>query len=106
MFLEAQRLQSTQLLAVSCLTYQTPDNHVFVKLDFSNAFNSVRRDTILTTVEDKMPELYRFVQDSLDCNLKLIYGDNAIISVEGSQQGDSLSGLEFCESVQPILLER
>ena len=41
-----------------------PDNHVFVKLDFSNAFNSVRRDTILTKVAKKMPELYHFSCDS------------------------------------------
>ena len=69
------------------------DNHVFVKLDFSNTFNSVRRDTILTTVADKMPELYRFVHDSLGCNPKLIYGDNVIISTGGSQQGDPLTGI-------------
>ena len=36
----------------------------------------------------------------------LIYGDDIIIiSAEGSQQGDPLSGLEFCESIQPTLLE-
>ena len=51
-------------------------------------------------------ELYRFVHHSLDCNPQLIYGDNVIISAEDSQQGDHLSGLKFCESVQPILLER
>ena len=75
-----------------------PDNHVFVKLDFSNAFNSIRRDTILAKVAVKMPELYRFVKDSLNCNPMLIYGDDIIISAESSQQGDPLSGLEFCES--------
>ena len=61
-----------------------PDNHVFVKLDFTNAFNSVRRDAILTTVAEKMPELYRFTYDSLDCNPQLIFGENIIISAEGS----------------------
>ena len=35
----------------------------------------------------------------------LIYGDDIIISAEGSQQGDLLNGLEFCESIQPTLLE-
>ena len=35
----------------------------------------------------------------------LIYGDDIIISAEVSQQGDPLSGLEFCESIQPSLLE-
>ena len=52
-----------------------------------------------------MPELYRFVKDSLDCNPMLIYCNDIVISAEGSQQGDSLRGLEFCKSIQPNLLE-
>ena len=38
-----------------------------------------------------------------DCVPKLIYGDQLIPSREGPHQGDSLSSLEFCEAVQPIL---
>ena len=34
-----------------------PDNHVTIKLDFSSAFSSVREETILTTVTDKIPKL-------------------------------------------------
>ena len=35
--------------AARCLLLNLPDNHVFVRLDFfSSAFNSVRRDAILT----------------------------------------------------------
>ena len=83
-----------------------PDNHVFVKLDFTNAFNSVRRDAILTTVAEKMPDLYRFTCDALHCNPQLIFGENIIISAEGSQQGDPLSGLQFCESIKSTLTER
>ena len=42
-----------------------PDDHVLVKLDFSNAYNTIRRDAVLETVAAKMPELYRFVHLSL-----------------------------------------
>ena len=38
-----------------------PDDLVFVKLDFTNAFNTVRRDLILASMADKTPELYSFV---------------------------------------------
>ena len=68
-----------------------PDNHLFVKLDFSNAFNSVRRDTLLATVAEKMSELYRFVYDSLKSSTYLTYGDDIVISAEGSQQLNSLT---------------
>ena len=40
---------------------------VLVKLDFKNAFNTVRRDCILETVRDKVPEIFNFC--------KLAYGD-------------------------------
>ena len=62
------------------LAEHLPDDHVMVKLDFTNAFNSVRRDTILISVADKMPELYRFVHASLDCSPKLSYGNDIIAS--------------------------
>ena len=87
------------------LMLSLPDNHVFVKLDFSNAFNSVRRDTILANVAVRMPKLYQIVKESLDCNPMLIYGDDIIISAEGSQHGDPLTGLESCEFIQLTLLE-
>ena len=52
-----------------------------------------------------MPELYRFTHASLACSPKLIYNTYTIESAEGSQQGDPLSGLEFCEAVHPTLSE-
>ena len=52
-----------------------------------------------------MPELYRFVHSSLACSTRLINGTYIIESAEGSQRGDPLSGLEFCETVHPTLSE-
>ena len=37
-----------------------PD-HSLVNIDFKNAFNSIRRDRILTAVQDFCPTLYPFV---------------------------------------------
>ena len=50
------------------LANHMPDDHVFVKLDFTNAFNTIRRDLILASTEDKTPELYRFVHAYLECS--------------------------------------
>ena len=80
-----------------------PDGHVFVKLDFTNAFNSVRSDLILAST-DKTPELYHFVHTSLECSPTLTYRNEIIISTEGSQQGDPLSSLEYCDAAQLTLL--
>jgi len=35
------------------------DNFVIVKIDFSNAFNSIRRDSVLAAVSASIPEIYR-----------------------------------------------
>ena len=91
--------------AMRCLVSTMPDDHVLVKLDFSNTYNTVRRDAVFETVAAKMPELHRFVHSSLACSPKLIYGTYIIESAKGSQQGDPLSGLEFCETVHPTLSE-
>ena len=37
------------------------DNHWIVKLDFKNAFNSLRRDKMLLAVHELAPTLYPFV---------------------------------------------
>ena len=47
--------------AIRRLVEQMPDDHVLVKLDFFNAFNTVGRDTILNSIANKTQELYRFV---------------------------------------------
>lgn len=87
------------------LLQNLPDDHVFVKLDFTNAFNSVRRDRILQTVADKIPELYRFIHSTLASESILTFGNDTVISAEGAQQGDPLGSLEFCEAIQAILLD-
>ena len=83
-----------------------PDDHVLIKLDFTNAFNTVRRDLIFVSTADKTPELYRFVHASLACSPKLTYENETIISDEGSQQGDPLSSLDYCDAAQPTLLAK
>ena len=72
-------------------------------LDFTNAFNAVRRDLILVTTADELPELDRYGHASLECSRTQTYG-NEIISVESSQLGDPHSSLEYCDAAQPILL--
>ena len=92
--------------AVRRLVNHMPDDHVFVKLDFTNAFNTVRRHLILASTADKISEPYRFVHASLECSPMLTYGNAIIISAEGSQQGDPLSSLEYCDAAPPTLLAK
>ena len=87
--------------AVHRLVNHMPDDHVLVKLDFTNAFTTVRRDLILVSTAEKT---HRFVHASLSCSPKLTYGNETIISGKGSQQGDLLRSHEYCDAAQPTLL--
>ena len=83
--------------AIRRLTDDLCDDNVLVKLDFVNTLNTVWRDTILDTVTDKAPAIYKFVLAAHFCESKL--------SREVSQQGDPLSAVEYCDAAQPTLLK-
>jgi len=69
-----------------------------LKLDFKNAFNTVRRDNMFQAVHDEMPELYPFVHMCYASASLLNFGEHLLSSDEGAQQGDPLGPLLFCSS--------
>ena len=79
-------------------------DQVVVKLDFKNAFNSIHRDIMLELVASELPELYHFCHLAYGASTTLQFGDEAIWSAEGVQQGDPLGPLLFCLVLHPILL--
>jgi hypothetical protein len=73
-----------------------PDDFVVVKLDFSNAFNCIRRDVMLQAVADQLPHLYKFCHLAYSQPSMLKFGRHIIMSEEGAQQGDPLGPLLLC----------
>ena len=71
-------------------------NKAVLKLDFINAFNSIRRDKMLSTVKRLAPSIYPFVHSAYSSSSSLFWGDKIIPSAEGVQQGDPLGPLLFC----------
>ena len=82
---------------------KVPDK-VFLKLDFSNAFNTIDREAILREVRNHMPSLAAFVDFCYARPSKLVFGAT-ISSESGVQQGDPLGPLLFCLALQPLLQE-
>ena len=68
----------------------------FVKLDFRNAFNCIRRDCMLQAVCYLAPTIYPFVHSLYSAPSLLRWGDKSIFSAEGVQQGDPLGPQLFC----------
>ena len=69
---------------------------LLVKIDFRNAFNTVRRDAILEAVAKHFPELLPFAQSTMGSPTDLQFADFVLLSEEGAQQGDPLGPLYFC----------
>ena len=81
-----------------------PNDHIVVKLDFINAFNTLRRDEMLEAIWREVLEIYNFAHATYHCASHLQFGDFTILFNEGPQQGDPLSSLEFCLTIQPMLV--
>ena len=79
------------------------ENVVTVKIDFKNAFNSVRRDTMLAAVAKVAPGIYAFCKNVYANHTVIKFNDHEISSATGMQQGDPLDSLLFSISIHPIL---
>ena len=77
---------------------------VLVKLDFSNAFNCLHRDSMLLAVHKYAPELYKFCHLAYAQSSFLKFGPHILLSEEGVQQGDPLGPLCFCLTIHELLM--
>ncbi|XP_021953585.1 uncharacterized protein LOC110850460 [Folsomia candida] len=75
----------------------------FLKIDFRNAFNEIRRDTLLDVVRDLFPSIFPFVAQCYASPSSLFYGMMPIPSLLGCQQGDPLGPAHFSLVVHPIV---
>jgi hypothetical protein len=81
-----------------------PPDWVMVKLDFSNAFNSLHRSDMLLAVRDRLPELYAYCFSAYANPSILYHGPFTFFSEEGPQQGDPIGPLLFSNCIHPMLL--
>jgi len=80
-----------------------PTNKVMIKIDFRNAFNTLRRDVIMEAVKENIPEVLNYTISAYEKDSLLQFGEYNISSEEGAQQGDPLGPLYFCLAIHKIL---
>ena len=80
-----------------------PQDHVVMKIDFTNAFNGIHRDEMLSSVLIRIPELYAYCRSSYGQPSFLFFGLYTVSSQECAQQGDPLGPLLFSNTIHPML---
>ena len=85
--------------------WESVKNFTVLKVDFSNAFNSIERPAMLQQCAAVFPELLPFVAWCYDKPSTLLYNGKSLSSQVGVQQGDPLGPLLFALTLQPILAE-
>ena len=76
---------------------------IILKLDFENAFNTVRRDLMLKTLKDTEPRLYPLIWQTYHDDTNLYYGHEIIKSATGFQQGDPLASYLFALTIHSLM---
>ena len=79
--------------------------HLILKLDFRNAFNTVRRDKMLLVVKENVPKIYPLIHSAYSRPSSIFFGEETLQSSEGIQQGDPLGPLLFCLAIHNIVQE-
>lgn len=80
------------------------ENHLILAVDFSNAFNSLRRGAIAEIVQSKFPELSHLFHWSYGSATPLISeGEVVARSCTGVRQGDPLGPAFFCMGIQDLV---
>ena len=89
--------------AAQIFLHDLQPGQLIMKLDFRNAFNSLRRDKMVAVVEELVPELLPLILSAYSLPSSLFFDEEVIQSSEGVQQGDSLGPLPFCLTIHNMV---
>ena len=78
-------------------------SNIMLKIDITNAFNTVNRAAMLKEVQTRCPEIFNLVYQSYSFHSPLYVKEATVMSQTGVQQGDPLGPLLFALTLDPII---
>ena len=82
---------------------ETHPENLFLKMDFKNAFRSLKRDKMLDTVFRKRRQIYNYTHSAYSETSHHFLGGKVFQSEEGCQQGDPESPALFSDTIQDLV---
>ena len=82
-------------IALQHLVRQHPDGWIVIKIDYSNAFNTLSRQALVDTVARLEPRLAYYANNAYGSHSFLFWGETRLWSQCGVQQGDPLGPAFF-----------
>jgi len=79
------------------------NGEALLKIDFTNAFNTLSRDVMLEVIREELPQLYPFIDSCYSGQSFLRFGQYTLLSAEGPQQGDPLGPMLFCAATMHLV---
>ena len=76
---------------------------IILKIDLKNAFNTIRRDRILTAVRENIPEAYSLFHQAYGAESTLYHGRASFSSATGLQQGDPAGPALFSLTIDELI---
>lgn len=80
-------------------------NKIILKIDFQNAFNSINRTNMLSSIAEHFSKIFPLLSSSYSKSSLLLFGEHRISSESGCQQGDPCGPLAFSVTIQPMVEE-
>jgi hypothetical protein len=71
------------------------DGQAFLNIDFSDAFNTLRRERTFAVIRKEMPEFFPFTYSCYSSQSFIRFDQYTLLSDEGTQQGAPLGPLLF-----------
>ncbi|KAK3860140.1 hypothetical protein Pcinc_016288 [Petrolisthes cinctipes] len=84
-------------------THDGHHEHIIVKVDMANAFNSISRKAVLEKVIRRFPAAMPMVSKAYSHPTPLQLGSAHLWSQQGVQQGDLMGPLLFALAIDPVI---